>query len=138
MQPIFVVWFKAEPILLALNQEPEVAQLAALYLRCASLGLPAYTFNCIVRYFVNLQAFSGAKTDLRLQAIFPISRVVRHPDENHTRGRTYQRIPKLAIRWVNTLLIGSCILPLISQYTLLGSRSLAHHLLQLFPLTLSQ
>ena len=37
------------------------------------------------------------------------------------------------------LLVVSCIhLPLISQYTLLGSRSQAHHLLQLFLSILSQ
>ncbi|KAG9315273.1 MATE efflux family protein [Chiua virens] len=48
-QPILVIWFNAEPILLALNQDPEVARLAGIYLRCASLGLPAYAFNCISR-----------------------------------------------------------------------------------------
>ena len=35
-----LVWFNAEPILISLNQEPEVAHLAALYLRWALLGLP--------------------------------------------------------------------------------------------------
>ncbi|KAF9239246.1 MATE efflux family protein [Melanogaster broomeanus] len=36
--PITAIWLNAEPILLALNQEPEVARLAGLYLRCASLA----------------------------------------------------------------------------------------------------
>ena len=48
-QPILAIWFNAEPILLMLRQEPEVARLASVYLKCASWGLPAYTFNCISR-----------------------------------------------------------------------------------------
>ena len=70
---MFLIWLNAESILILLNQEPEVAQLAAIYLRWASLGLPgmiltstvsvsrfclcavannndlAYAFNCISR-----------------------------------------------------------------------------------------
>lgn len=37
---MFVVWFNAESILLLLKQEPEVARLAALYLKWVSIGLP--------------------------------------------------------------------------------------------------
>ncbi|KAF8880035.1 hypothetical protein BD779DRAFT_1612809 [Infundibulicybe gibba] len=47
--PMFLVWFNAESILLFLKQEPEVAHLAAVYLRWVSIGLPAYAFNCISR-----------------------------------------------------------------------------------------
>ena len=61
MQPILAIWFNAEPILLALNQEPEVARLAGIYLRWASLGLPAYTFNCISRYYIFQSLFIGAE-----------------------------------------------------------------------------
>jgi MATE family multidrug resistance protein len=39
-QPMFLIWLNAESILSFLNQEPEVAHLAAIYLRWASLGLP--------------------------------------------------------------------------------------------------
>ena len=39
-QPMFLIWLNAELILILLNQEPEVAHLAAIYLRWASLGLP--------------------------------------------------------------------------------------------------
>lgn len=39
-QPIFFIWFSAEQILLFLRQDPEVAHLAAVYLRWVSLGLP--------------------------------------------------------------------------------------------------
>ncbi|KAF9525724.1 MATE efflux family protein [Crepidotus variabilis] len=48
--PTFFIWFNAKSILLFLKQEPEVANLAAIYLRWVSLGLPAYAFNCISRY----------------------------------------------------------------------------------------
>ena len=37
---MLLIWLNAESILLFLNQEPEVAHLAAIYLRWASLGLP--------------------------------------------------------------------------------------------------
>jgi len=48
-QPIIFVWFNAESILLFLHQQPDVAHLAAVYLKYASIGLPAYAFNCISR-----------------------------------------------------------------------------------------
>ncbi|KAF9441560.1 MATE efflux family protein [Macrolepiota fuliginosa MF-IS2] len=57
--PIYIIWFNAEAILLALKQDPEVARLASIYLRWVSLGLPAYTFNCISRrYFQSQNLFS--------------------------------------------------------------------------------
>ena len=37
---MLLIWVNAESILLALKQDPEVAHLAAIYLRWASLGLP--------------------------------------------------------------------------------------------------
>ena len=49
-QPIFFLWFNAESILLFLHQQPDVAHLAAVYLKYALIGLPAYAFNCISRY----------------------------------------------------------------------------------------
>ena len=44
-QPMLLIWLNAESILLFLNQEPEVAHLAAIYLRWASLGLPGMIFD---------------------------------------------------------------------------------------------
>ena len=41
---MFLIWLNAESILLLLNQDPEVAHLAAVYLRWASLGLPGNGF----------------------------------------------------------------------------------------------
>ena len=49
-QPICYIWFNAESILLFLHQQPDVAYLAAKYLKYASIGLPAYAFNAISRY----------------------------------------------------------------------------------------
>jgi Na+-driven multidrug efflux pump len=42
---MFLVWFNAEALLLFLKQDPEVAQLAAIYLRWVSLGLPGKASN---------------------------------------------------------------------------------------------
>ncbi|KAF7323681.1 RNA helicase [Mycena kentingensis (nom. inval.)] len=50
--PMYCIWWNAEAILLVLRQEPEVAHLAAVYLRWVSLGLPAYAVNLVSgRYF---------------------------------------------------------------------------------------
>ena len=37
---MYLIWFNAEGVLLFLKQDPEVAHLAAIYLRWVSLGLP--------------------------------------------------------------------------------------------------
>lgn len=58
-QPIAVVWFNAEAILLVLRQDPEVARLAAVYLRWSTLGLPAYAFNSISRRYFQSQGASS-------------------------------------------------------------------------------
>ncbi|KAJ3573738.1 hypothetical protein NP233_g2237 [Leucocoprinus birnbaumii] len=58
--PTFILWFNAEPIFLALRQEPEVAHLASVYLRWSTLGLPAFAFNNISRrYFQSQNLFSA-------------------------------------------------------------------------------
>lgn len=49
IQPIICIWFNSEAILLGLKQDPEVARLAAVYLKWAVLGLPAYSFNGVSR-----------------------------------------------------------------------------------------
>ncbi|KAF8546284.1 MATE efflux family protein [Imleria badia] len=70
--PIVAIWLRAEPILLALNQEPEVARLAGIYLRWASLGLPAYTFNCISRRYFQSQGLFDIPTRITL-VVAPIN-----------------------------------------------------------------
>ncbi|KAG9313747.1 MATE efflux family protein [Chiua virens] len=53
--PIYIIWLNGESLLLALRQEPEVAKLAGIYLKWASFGLPAYSFNCISRRYFQAQ-----------------------------------------------------------------------------------
>lgn len=43
-QPTYCIWCSAESILLFLKQDPEVAHLAAVYLRWVSFGLPGMSF----------------------------------------------------------------------------------------------
>ena len=45
LQPTVAVWLNAEVILLFLQQSPEVASLAAIYLKWSLLGLPAYVIT---------------------------------------------------------------------------------------------
>ncbi|ELU44319.1 multidrug/Oligosaccharidyl-lipid/Polysaccharide flippase [Rhizoctonia solani AG-1 IA] len=51
------LWTHAESILLVLRQEPEIARLAGIYLKWLSIGLPAYSFNVVIRNFLR---FVGA------------------------------------------------------------------------------
>ena len=46
LQPISFIWLHAEPILLAMKQDPDVAKLATVYLGWSALGLPGSSF-CI-------------------------------------------------------------------------------------------
>ena len=57
---MLLIWLNAEPILMSLNQEPEVAHLAAVYLRWALLGLPGMVLTSIFYAVVNndLRQFS--------------------------------------------------------------------------------
>ncbi|KIM54288.1 hypothetical protein SCLCIDRAFT_1222157 [Scleroderma citrinum Foug A] len=64
--PMLAIWFNAEPILLALRQEPEIARLAGLYLKWASLGLPAYAFNAISRRYFQAQGLFTVPTRIIL------------------------------------------------------------------------
>ncbi|KAG1807494.1 MATE efflux family protein [Suillus subaureus] len=70
--PMFAIWCNAEPILLLLRQEPEVARLAGIYLKWASLGLPAYAFNCISRRYFQSQGLFNAPTRI-IVAVAPIN-----------------------------------------------------------------
>jgi MATE family multidrug resistance protein len=57
---MYCIWFNAEAILLFLHQDPEVASLAALYLRWVSLGLPGKSTTLPLReyYFYTIFSFS--------------------------------------------------------------------------------
>ncbi|KAJ7594178.1 mate-domain-containing protein [Mycena floridula] len=73
--PILTIWGNSETILLALKQDPEVAKLAATYLRWISLGLPAYAFNCISRRYFQSQGLFTVPTQI-IFIIAPLNAVL--------------------------------------------------------------
>ncbi|KAG1729558.1 mate-domain-containing protein [Suillus lakei] len=75
--PVLMIWFNAEYILLLLRQDPEVAHLAGVYLKWASLGLPAYAFNCISRRYFQSQGLFVVPTRMIL-AVSPINAVLNY------------------------------------------------------------
>ncbi|GJE86748.1 MATE efflux family protein [Phanerochaete sordida] len=75
--PIIMIWFSSEAILLGLKQEPEVAQLAATYLKWAALGLPAYTFNAISRRYFQSQGLFTVPTRV-IMCVAPINALLNY------------------------------------------------------------
>ncbi|KAI0795658.1 MATE efflux family protein [Abortiporus biennis] len=75
--PIIFIWFNSEAILLGLKQEPEVAHLAATYLKWAVIGLPAYTFNAISRRYFQSQGLFAVPTRIIL-CVAPINAVLNY------------------------------------------------------------
>lgn len=75
--PVLMIWFNAESILLLLRQDPEVAHLAGVYLKWASLGLPAYAFNCVSRRYFQSQGLFVVPTRVIL-AVSPINAVLNY------------------------------------------------------------
>lgn len=49
MIPMIALWLNIEGVLLFLHQEPEVANLAAQYLRCLTIGIPGYAANIVLK-----------------------------------------------------------------------------------------
>ncbi|KAL1941520.1 hypothetical protein VTO73DRAFT_6959 [Trametes versicolor] len=75
--PILMVWFSSESILLFLKQEPEVARLAAVYLRWSAIGLPAYAFNSVSRRYFQSQGLFTVPTRIIL-GVAPINAVLNY------------------------------------------------------------
>ncbi|KAI3616804.1 multidrug oligosaccharidyl-lipid polysaccharide flippase [Moniliophthora roreri] len=75
--PMLFIWFNAEVILLSLRQEPEVAHLAAVYLRWMSLGLPAYAFNLISRRYFQSQGLFTVPTRI-IFVVAPINALLNY------------------------------------------------------------
>ncbi|KAI5994534.1 MATE efflux family protein [Pisolithus marmoratus] len=70
--PVLALWLHAELILLGLNQDPEIAKLAGIYLKWAALGLPAYAFNCVARRYFQSQGLFTVPTRIILY-VAPVS-----------------------------------------------------------------
>ncbi|KAI8986779.1 MATE efflux family protein [Trametes punicea] len=75
--PILMIWFSSESILLFLKQEPEVARLAAVYLRYAAIGLPAYAFNSISRRYFQSQGLFTVPTRIIL-GVAPVNAALNY------------------------------------------------------------
>ncbi|KAI0819458.1 MATE efflux family protein [Trametes gibbosa] len=75
--PILMIWFSSESILLFLKQEPEVARLAAVYLKWSAIGLPAYAFNSISRRYFQSQGLFTVPTRIIL-GVAPMNAVLNY------------------------------------------------------------
>ncbi|KAI0353405.1 MATE efflux family protein [Trametes cingulata] len=75
--PILLVWFSSESILLFLKQEPEVARLAAVYLKYSAIGLPAYAFNSISRRYFQSQGLFTVPTRIIL-GVAPVNAALNY------------------------------------------------------------
>ncbi|KAI0718352.1 MATE efflux family protein [Cerioporus squamosus] len=75
--PILCIWWSSESILLFLKQEPEVARLAAVYLKWSSLGLPAYAFNSISRRYFQSQGLFAVPTRIIL-GVAPVNALLNY------------------------------------------------------------
>ncbi|KAG8960369.1 hypothetical protein FRC03_006608 [Tulasnella sp. 419] len=75
--PIIAIWMAAEDILLFLRQDPEVAALAATYLRWISLGLPAYSVNTVIRRYYQSQGLLHVPTII-VMIVAPINAVLNY------------------------------------------------------------
>ncbi|KAJ3485634.1 hypothetical protein NLI96_g4836 [Meripilus lineatus] len=75
--PISLIWFTSESILLGLKQDPEVAYLAAIYLKWSVIGLPAYAFNSISRRYFQSQGLFAIPTRVIL-CVAPINALLNY------------------------------------------------------------
>lgn len=82
-----------------MRQEPEVAHLASVYLRWASLGLPAYAFNAISRRYFQSQG-RRSRTYLTMCLLTLHSdRPIRRSNTYHSWRSARQRLAQLPARF---------------------------------------
>lgn len=74
---IWTLWYHAEGILLGLRQDPEVARLAAQYLKVECIGLPAFAVSTIMRRWFSAQELFSIPTKLIL-IISPINLLLNY------------------------------------------------------------
>ncbi|KAI8979932.1 mate-domain-containing protein [Pilobolus umbonatus] len=75
--PIAIVWWNCTDLLLALNQEPELARLAGLFLRCLLLGAPAFIAFEATKKFLQAQGIMQASTYV-LMFVSPLNLILNY------------------------------------------------------------
>ncbi|CEI93196.1 hypothetical protein RMCBS344292_07435 [Rhizopus microsporus] len=75
--PIAFVWWKATSLLLALNQEPELAYLSGLFLRCLMLGAPAFIAFEAIKKYLQAQGIMQASTYV-LMIVSPLNLLINY------------------------------------------------------------
>ncbi|KAG8752521.1 hypothetical protein FRC12_011913 [Ceratobasidium sp. 428] len=70
--PISVIWSNVEHIFLRLRQDPQVASLAAVYLKYSIPQLPAYAFNAVIRRYFQAQGLLHVPSFITL-SVAPIN-----------------------------------------------------------------
>jgi MATE family multidrug resistance protein len=75
--PIAIVWWNCEDLLLYLNQEPQLAHQAGLFLRCLVLGAPAYIAFEAVKKYLQAQGIMQASTYV-LMIVSPLNLLMNY------------------------------------------------------------
>jgi MATE family multidrug resistance protein len=75
--PIAFIWWNCTDILLSLNQEPELAYLSGQFLRCLSLGAPAFIAFEATKKYLQAQGIMQASTYV-LMIVSPINLILNY------------------------------------------------------------
>lgn len=75
--PIALVWWNCTKLLLNLNQDPELANLAGLFLRCLMLGAPAFIAFEATKKFLQAQGIMQASTYV-LMIVSPLNLLLNY------------------------------------------------------------
>jgi MATE family multidrug resistance protein len=75
--PIAIVWWNSENILLSLNQEPQLAYQAGLFMKCLMVGAPAFIAFEATKKFLQAQGIMQASTYV-LMIVSPLNLVLNY------------------------------------------------------------
>lgn len=75
--PIAIVWWNCTKLLLSLNQDPQLAYQAGLFLRCLMLGAPAFIAFEATKKFLQAQGIMQASTYV-LMIVSPLNLVLNY------------------------------------------------------------
>ncbi|KAI8982017.1 mate-domain-containing protein [Mycotypha africana] len=96
--PIAVVWWNCTALLLKLHQEPELARLAGLFLRCLMLGAPAFIAFEATKKFLQAQGIMQASTYV-LMIVSPLNLILNY---------TFVYLPPFKLGFMGAPLATSC------------------------------